>query len=59
MEFFGAFTIKHGIVVRFVVCFIILGFLNALVADKEVRESILSVLGRGDVANECLVLLGE
>jgi hypothetical protein len=59
MEFFGAFTIKHGKVVRFIVCFIKLGFLNALVADEDVRESIPSILGRGDGSNKCLVLIGE
>jgi hypothetical protein len=39
--------------------FIVLGFLNTLIADEEVRESIPSFLGGGDVANESLVLLGE
>jgi hypothetical protein len=59
MKFFEAFTIKHGKVVCIVVSFIILGFLDTLVADEEVRESIPSVLGGGDVANKRLVLLGE
>jgi hypothetical protein len=59
MEFFGAFTIKHGKVVCFIVCFIKLGFLNALIPNEEVRESIPSVLGGGNGSNKCLVLLRE
>jgi hypothetical protein len=59
MEFFRAFTIKHGKVVRFIVCFIKLRFLNALIPDEEVRESIPSVLGGGNGSNKRLVLLGE
>jgi hypothetical protein len=39
--------------------FIQLGFLNALVPNEEVGENIPSFLGRGDVADECLVLLGK
>jgi hypothetical protein len=35
MEFFGVFTIKHGKVVCLIVCFIKLGFLNALIPDKK------------------------
>jgi hypothetical protein len=48
MEFFRAFTIKHGKIVCLIVCFIKLGFLNALISDEEVRESIPSFLGGGD-----------
>jgi hypothetical protein len=59
MELFGAFTIKHGKVVHLIVCFIKLGFLNALIPDEEVRESIPSFLGGGNGSNKCLVLLGE
>jgi hypothetical protein len=59
MEFFGAFTIKHGKVIRLIVSFIKLGFLNALVSDEKVGESIPSFLGGGDGSNKCLVLLGE
>jgi hypothetical protein len=59
MEFFRTFTIKHGKVVRIIMSFIILGFLNTLIADEEIRDSIPSFLGGGDVADECLVLLGD
>jgi hypothetical protein len=41
------------------VCFIKLGFLNALILDEEVHESIPSVLGGGNGSNKHLVLLGE
>jgi hypothetical protein len=43
---------------HFIRCFVKLGFLNALISDEEVRESIPSFLGRGDVADKRLVLLG-
>jgi hypothetical protein len=59
MKFFRRFTIKHGEVVRFIRCFVKLGLLDALVTDEEVRESIPSFLGGGDVADERLVLLGK
>jgi hypothetical protein len=59
MEFFRGFTIKHGKVVRFIASFFKLGFLNALVSDEEVGESIPSFLGGGDGSNKCLVLVGE
>jgi hypothetical protein len=59
MAFFGGFTIEHGKVVGFFGCFIKLGFLNALIADEEVGESIPSFFGRGDGSNKGLVLLGE
>jgi hypothetical protein len=39
--------------------FIILGFLNALIADEEICESIPSFLGGGDVPDERLVLLSD
>src|SRR6266480_4741301 len=59
MEIFGGFTIKHGKVVRLVVSFIKLGFLDAFIPDEEVGERVPCFLGGGDVPNECLVLLGE
>jgi hypothetical protein len=59
MEFFRTFTIKHGKVVCIVMSFIILGFLNTLIVNEEIRESITSFLGGGDVADERLVLLGD
>jgi hypothetical protein len=59
MEFFQTFTIKHGKVVRIIMSFIVLGLLNTLIANEEVRESIPSFLSGGDVADERLVLLGD
>jgi hypothetical protein len=59
MEFLRIFTVKHGKVVRLIVSFIKLGFLNACIPDEEVRESIPRFLGGGNGSNKFLVLLGE